>query len=104
MDDAALVRAVERVGHLNSEIDDIVGLERRAREAIAQGLPLQQLHHDEGLAFVLADIVNRADVGVIEAGRGPRFADQPLDRLAIPGQLFRNELEGDRAAKADVLA
>ena len=36
MDDAALVRAVERVRHLNSEVDHIVGLERRAREAIAQ--------------------------------------------------------------------
>jgi hypothetical protein len=53
---------------------------------------------DEGLAFVLPDLVDGADVGVVEGRGGPSFATEALQRLRIPGNLLRQELEGDKKA------
>jgi len=33
---------------------------------------------------VLADVVDRADVGVVETGGGLRFALEPLQRRSVP--------------------
>jgi hypothetical protein len=35
--------------------------------------PRNQLHHDEGLTVVLADLVNRTDVGMTESGSSAGF-------------------------------
>ena len=52
---------------------------RPARESRArQGLTLEQLHGDEQLAAVLPDLVHLADVRVVDAGRGPGLAAEPL--------------------------
>jgi len=37
-------------------------------------LPLQQLHNDEVLPFMLLDGVDHANIGVIESGRRASFA------------------------------
>ena len=44
---------------------------------------------------MLVDVVDGADVGMIE-GRGCLgFALESLQRMAVPGQLFGQELQGD---------
>jgi len=62
--------------------------------ALLERLALQKLHDDEGLTFVLRNLVNRADVGVIQRPGGPRLACQPLKGLMVFRQSFRQELEG----------
>ena len=41
---------------------------------VGERLPLEQLHRDERPAFVFADLVDRADVRVVQrgSGRAPR--------------------------------
>ena len=51
----------------------------------------------------LIDVVDRADVGVIQRGRRARFALEPLERAGLQGHVFRQELEGDRAIEPAVL-
>ncbi len=72
-------------------------------EPVPQGLALEQLHRDEGLALVLVDVVDRADVGVLERGGGPRLALQPLERLRVPAELLRQELQRHAAAELQIL-
>jgi hypothetical protein len=55
-------------------------------------LPLEKLHGDEGLALVLANLVNRADVGMVQGRRSTRFALESLQRLAVFGQFLGEEL------------
>jgi len=56
---------------------------------VLQRLALQQLHADEGLALVLVDVVDRADIGVVEGRRGPGLALEALGtrRFSSSNQL-----------------
>ena len=64
--DSLAVRGVEGVGDLQAQVQDLLGAEPPGADAVLQRLPLQALHDDEGPSFVLADVVDGADVGVIQ--------------------------------------
>ena len=66
MCDALRVGGLQRVGDLDTQFQQLVGREGLGGDAMLERLPFQQLHHDEGLAFVSADVVNGADVGMVE--------------------------------------
>ena len=75
----------------------------RVFDAVLQRGAFQQLHGDEVLVALAADVVDRADVRMVEGGSGPRFALETLQRLRVAGDLRRQELEGHKAAQARVL-
>ncbi len=94
--------AFERVSDLNRQVEQGIGLKGLGLDAMLEGLPLQKLHHDEGLAFVLADFENGADVRVVERRSGPRLALEAIERLGILGQIFRQKLERHKTAERGV--
>jgi hypothetical protein len=57
----------------------------------------------EGLALVLADVINSADIGVIECGGSLRLALEPFQGLPVLGEFFGQELQGDGALELGVL-
>ena len=65
---------------------------------MVQGRALHELHGYKGATFLLADVVDRADVGMIERGGGPSFAAKTLQRLRITGDVIRKKLEGNEPA------
>jgi hypothetical protein len=91
---------VQRISDLYAEVHDLVDLEGPGEQAIVQRLSLQPLHHDEWLAIVFTDVVDGADVGVIQGRCRARFDAKALDRLSIACQLFRDELESYSSAEA----
>jgi hypothetical protein len=103
VDDPLGVGGVESVGELDAEIEQRVVLRGSRRDAVPEGLALEPLHADEGLALVLADVVDGADVRVVEGGSGPGLALESLPGLAVGEQAFREELEGDAAPEPRVL-
>ena len=64
--------------------------------------PSSIFHDDEGAAVFLADIVDGANIRMIEGGGGVRFAAETLERLAIFGHFFGKEFQGDGAVQAGV--
>ena len=75
-----------------------VGLQWPACDAVVQRHPIQVLHHDEGSAFVLAEFVDGADVGMIERRGGASFAAETFQGLRVLRHFVRQELQSDEAA------
>src|SRR6516165_9878469 len=75
-----------------------------------KGLALQVFHHDEGLAFTLVNVVNGANVGMVQGGGSTGF---PLEAFEGDGgsllvlrstqHLLGKELEGYKGAEAKIL-
>ncbi len=62
MGDPFRVRGVQGVGDLNCPVNHFVRLERFCTDPMPQGFPFEILHGDEGLAIILANVENGADV------------------------------------------
>jgi hypothetical protein len=102
MDDALRVRRLQPVGNLNAQFENLIGSHRLARYPMAEGLALQQFHHEEGRAIMLADIVQGTDVRVTQAGNGLRFALEAGTAVGIGTGLGWKDLDGNRAVEAGV--
>ena len=102
VDDAVAVRAIERVGDLGRVADDLVGRQRPARQPRGQRLALEVLHDQEGDAVLLADVVEHADVRVVQRPDDAGFAVEALAELRVGGELRRQDLDRDLAIEAGV--
>jgi len=72
-------------------------------DALFERLAHEQLHRDEVPAFVFVDVVDNTDVRMIQGRSRLSFSLEPLQRLAVPGQRFWEELQGNRALEPGVL-
>ena len=68
-----------------------------------QRLPFQQFHGNEGLAVAFFNVVNRADVGMIQSGRGTSFALESFQGLVVFRKFLRQEFQSDEATQLGVL-
>src|ERR1019366_4108996 len=64
---------------------------------------VEKFHSEEHLPVLLANVVDRANIGMIQCRGSLRFALETGERLWIAGKLFRQEPEGDEALKPGVL-
>ena len=102
MNDALAVGGIERVGNLDCQVKKQLGLQRLAGDLVLQGHAIEKLHGDERAPFVIADLVNRADVGMIQRRGGARFPAKTLQRLRILRDFIRQKFERDEAAKVGI--
>jgi hypothetical protein len=96
------VGAVEGVSDLGGNGQERVEWKGTALKALGESLSFEVLHHEKVCAFVAADIVKRADVGVREGRNGAGLALEPPLTLGIGAEGFREDLDGDGAVEAGV--
>ena len=72
-------------------------------QTVSQCLAFDVLHHHEVHAVLAADVVERADVRMIQAGDSPRLALEAFFEPGVIGKVRRKNLDGDGAIKASVL-
>jgi hypothetical protein len=72
------------------------GTQRRTRIRVRSECwwTVQKLHDDEGLAALFANVVNRADVGMVQCRRGFSFTPETLQSVAVLCHVFGQELQG----------
>jgi hypothetical protein len=70
-----------------------------SEQSRAQSFALQQLHGDEQLAAIFANLVELADVGVVDARRGARFTPESPAGHFIIGER-RHHLHSDSALES----
>src|SRR5262244_470719 len=61
-------------------------------------------HGDEGPAFMLPNLVDGADIGMIQCGCGVGFAQEALISLPVFSDVIGKELEGDEVVQLGVLS
>src|SRR5271154_5298503 len=65
---------------------------------------VQKLHGDEGFAALIVNLVNGANVRVIQRGGGLGFTLETAKRLWIFGYVVRQELQRHKAAELDIFS
>src|SRR5215467_1150856 len=95
MNDPLQVGGIQSVGDLNTHIEYLFDLQWFAIEYLPECLSFQQFHRNECSPLDIVNFVDRADVWVIEHGRGfglPLKADQCL---VIFGDIVGQKLQSD---------
>ena len=82
MNDSLGVRRVQSVGNLNGQVQELFGLEGLL-DPVLERLPVEKFHGYKGLAFVLVNVVDRANVRMVQGGCGTGFTLKTLKRLEI---------------------
>jgi hypothetical protein len=65
VDDAGSVSNIESICHLNAQRQQHFRFQRTPSYAMLEGRTVQKLHCDECLTILLANVINRANVGVV---------------------------------------
>ena len=99
MDDAFGVGGVECVGDFDGDAEETIEFEGLAGDDVLERDAIEKFHGDEGCAVFFADVVDGADVGMIERGGGLGFALEAGEGLRIVGDVVGEELQGDEAAE-----
>ena len=102
MHDAARVRFVERVSHLQADLDDLADCERALRDTRRQQLAFHVLHDDEVGAARFADVVGHGDVRRTQERRGPRFVEQARTAVRIRFEVGGKKLQRDRTTESNI--
>ena len=103
MDDAGAVRAVERVADLDGDRQRVVDRKpRRPAQPVGERLAFEILHDEVVELAVAADVVDRADVRMVQRRDRARFLLEALPRFRVGGQRAGEHLDGDGAIEAGV--
>src|SRR6185295_17961431 len=103
VDDPPLVGAGEAGGDLPGDLDGLAEGERTALDAVAQRLALVERHGDEQRAVLgLADLVDGAEVRMVERRGGLGLADEAPLLLLGSAALRGEELQGDEPVEPQV--
>ncbi len=109
MRDPLTVRLVERVGNLDRVLERVIEREWSLRQSLGQRLAVEVLHHQEvhrlpgaGRRVLAPDVVQRADVWMIQCGDGARLTLEALARLGVVGEARGQDLDRHRAIESRV--
>ena len=100
MDDPLAMDVAERVGDVARDVDRLVDRERSARQPAGQRFAFEILHHEEIESAVVPDVVDAADVRVLEPRDRLRLAVEPLAHLVGSPVAARDDLDRDRCDRA----
>ena len=99
-----LVGVAQGGGHMGADIGGPVGRQGPGRLEDGRERPsVDEFHHDEVGARVLAPVEHRHDVGMGEVGGRLRLPAEPLHERTVDGQLGEQDLERHRPVEESVV-
>jgi len=102
VDHAGVVGGVESVGGVDADFEEAFEFERARGDDVLERGAVEEFHGDKCTAAIFADVVDGADVGVVQCGGGAGLAFEAFERLGIVGEIVWEKFEGDEAAEARV--
>src|SRR2546427_6014823 len=95
---------IQSIGNFDSERQHHLDVQWFAGDPVLQCHAVQKLHGNESLTILLTDVVNRADVRMVEGGSRLRLALEAGQCLRVSGNLLRQELQCDETMEPSVLS
>src|SRR4051812_24805201 len=103
MDDAGVVGGRQCAGDSGGDVDHFANVEPARGHPLAQRFAFDVLGGDVMRAAVLADLINRDDVRMIERRGRARLALKAAYALLVPRESHRQQLERDLAIERLIL-
>src|SRR5687768_15269564 len=97
MDDAGAMRLVERIGDLNRDRQRFIDWHPAFRQLIRQRLAFEILQHEEIDPVLMPDIVQGADVRMIQGCDGASLALEALAERRITTDMGGEDLDRNRS-------
>ncbi len=104
VDDSLFVRGIECVRYFHAQLQQQIHGQRLSGNAVLERLAFEMLHDDEVSPVLLANLVNGADVRMIQRGSSPGLALKSLEGVRIACEFFGQKLQGHVAAEARILS
>ncbi len=103
VNDSLRMSRIQCVSDLDGQAEQDIVVDRSTGNAVLQRHAVQKLHDDEGLAVLLANLINSADIGMVQGGGSLRFPLKPGEGLCVGRNVMRQKFEGDKTVQGDVL-
>ena len=104
MDDSRPVGGIQTLRDPGRNTLQFVKRNRPLQDPLLERDAVQKLHDDVGPPVrSRADLMNRANIRMIQGGRGTRFSLESLHRARVSAEFMRQELERHHAAQARIL-
>ena len=99
---AFAMRSIERIRDFDGQQEQLFIFQRTAGDDVFQCQAVQILHGDERPSLLLSDVVNGADIGMIQGGCRLSLALEAGQRLRITANVLRQKFKGHKAVQACV--
>ena len=87
---------------LNADVEDLAKCQRSALETLAHGFAFDEFRHQESRGIVIADLVDRQDVGMIERRCGTSLVKKTAKAFRIDAELAAQDFERHRPPKRGI--
>ena len=102
VDDPPPVRLVQRIRDLDGNRECLIEWQRTLLQPLGHDLPVEILHDQEVDAVPVADVVEMADVRVVQRGDRAGLELKSLLQVRIGGDMLGQHLDSDSAVQASV--
>ena len=102
MDDAVVVRGLQRRGNLDGDCYRFGNRDRTATDVDGQVLALDQFHDERGDPAALLDAVDVGDVRMVQRRQRLCFTLEAGEPVGVAGERLRQNLERDFPAQSGV--
>ena len=103
VNDAVTVCSVERLGDLGGDGQGPLERQRAARQFGRERLAIEQLHHQERHAVLLADVEQGADVRMIDPGDGASLTPEALELPRTRARRRSDRLDRHESIQSRIL-
>ena len=94
---------LQGIRNLQPQVDHATRLEPLGSEPILKGLTLESFHDQEGLSLVLRQVVDGADVRMVQGRGSTGLALKPLQRVGPAGEILWEKLQRHFATEVQIL-
>ena len=102
MHDTLPVGLVQRVGNLDGVFQTLIEWQPSLLQPLLERVALDVLHDEVVEAVLFTDIVERTDVGMVQATDRTGLTLEAFPALGIVGEVFGKDFDGDGAVQAGV--